>query len=95
MPSGSYLVINDSVVTSETVDARRAANDSGADYHLRTPEQIEGFFDGLDLVEPGVVSTPLWRPDPAPTASCRPRSTSCAAWPASPDRIHHRPPDRI
>ena len=25
-------------------------------------EQITGFFDGLDLVDPGVISTPLWRP---------------------------------
>jgi hypothetical protein len=22
------------------------------------------FFDGLELLPPGVVSTPLWRPDP-------------------------------
>ena len=66
VPSGSYVTVNDSVVTSETLDARRAANDSGADYHLRTPEQIEAFLAGLDLVEPGVVSTPLWRPEPGP-----------------------------
>jgi S-adenosyl methyltransferase len=31
-------------------------------YHLRTPEQIQQFFDGLELIEPGVVSCPLWRP---------------------------------
>jgi len=60
----SYLVINDSVVTPETVDAVQAARSGGADYHLRTPEQIREFFTGLDLVEPGVVSTPLWRPTP-------------------------------
>jgi hypothetical protein len=64
VPSGSYLVINDSVVTSETVEAVQTARSAGADYHLRTPEQIRGFFGGLDLVEPGVVPTPLWRPAP-------------------------------
>jgi len=32
---------------------------------LRSPEQIAGFFDGLELLEPGVVSTPRWRPDVA------------------------------
>jgi hypothetical protein len=62
VPAGSYLVINDSVVTPETLDAVQAARSGGADYHLRTPDQIRGFFTGLELVEPGVVSTPLWRP---------------------------------
>jgi hypothetical protein len=66
VPSGSYVTINDSVVASETLDAKRVANDSGADYHLRTPEQMEGFLAGLELIEPGVVSTPLWRPEPGP-----------------------------
>jgi hypothetical protein len=64
LPSGSYLVINDSIVTSETVEAVQTARSGGADYQLRTPEQIEGFFRRLELVEPGVVSTPLWRPEP-------------------------------
>jgi trans-aconitate methyltransferase len=30
---------------------------------LRTPEQIARFFDGLELLEPGVVSCSRWRPD--------------------------------
>src|SRR5579859_1658884 len=30
---------------------------------LRTPEQIARFFDGLDLLPPGVVSCSRWRPD--------------------------------
>jgi SAM-dependent methyltransferase len=30
---------------------------------LRTREQIAGFFDGLEIVEPGIVYLPLWRPD--------------------------------
>jgi len=64
VPSGSYLVINDSVITPETVEAVRTARSGGADYHMRTPEQIEQFFTGLDLVAPGVVPTPLWRPEP-------------------------------
>ena len=39
--------------------------DTGAvPYTLRTPDEIAGFFAGLELVEPGVVSCPLWRPDP-------------------------------
>jgi S-adenosyl methyltransferase len=30
---------------------------------LRSPEQIAAFLDGLELLGPGVVSTPRWRPD--------------------------------
>jgi hypothetical protein len=65
-PSGSYLVVNDGTDTS---DAGRHGvqirNDAGVPYCLRNPEQITGFFDGLDLLEPGVVCTPRWRPDQA------------------------------
>jgi len=31
---------------------------------MRTREEIIRFFDGLDLVEPGVVSCSRWRPGP-------------------------------
>jgi S-adenosyl methyltransferase len=30
---------------------------------LRTHEQVSAFFDGFDLLEPGLVQAPLWRPD--------------------------------
>jgi hypothetical protein len=30
---------------------------------FRTQAQITGFFDGLTLVEPGVVPLPAWRPE--------------------------------
>lgn len=36
-----------------------------APMRLRTREEIVPFFDGLDLVEPGVVSCSHWRPDQA------------------------------
>jgi len=64
LPPGSYLAINDSITTPENASAVETAKNEGADYQLRTPKQVEEFFHGLDLVEPGVVSTPLWRPDP-------------------------------
>ncbi len=64
VPAGSHLVINDSVTTPQTEEAVATARGGGADYHLRTPEQLRGFLAGLDLVEPGVVPTPLWRPEP-------------------------------
>jgi hypothetical protein len=63
LPPGSYLVISDGTVTNE--DLRDIDHGPGGiGYQNRTPEQIARFFDGLELVEPGVMSTPLWRPDP-------------------------------
>jgi len=68
VPSGSYLVVNDSADITEGVrEAVRTAQSAGHPYHLRRPEQITAYFDGLELLEPGVVSTPLWRPDPSPS----------------------------
>ncbi|GAA0240751.1 SAM-dependent methyltransferase [Cryptosporangium japonicum] len=65
LPSGSYLAINDSITTPQNDDAAATAHRQGAvDYTLRTVEQITAFFDGLELVEPGVVSNPRWRPEP-------------------------------
>jgi hypothetical protein len=65
VPSGSYLAVNDGTKSKERVEAERIYDDTGgAFYHARTPEQIAAFFTGLDLLEPGVVSTTLWRPDP-------------------------------
>jgi hypothetical protein len=65
VPSGSYLVISDGTNTSnEIVEGQRIANQSGHPYHLRSPDEITRYFDGLELVEPGVVSIPHWRPEP-------------------------------
>jgi hypothetical protein len=67
LPSGSYLMVSDGTNTSkEIVDGQRIANQSGHPYNLRSPEEIAGYFDGLELVEPGVVSIPHWRPEPGP-----------------------------
>jgi hypothetical protein len=64
--SGSYLTMNDGTDTSpEVVEAARIWNlSANPTYHLRSPDQIARFFDGLELVEPGVVSPPRWRPEP-------------------------------
>jgi hypothetical protein len=78
VPVGSFLVIADGAAITNPAcpaDAQARAyaeavqgyNDSGADaYQLRSPERIARFFDGLELIEPGVVSCPRWRPDPNP-----------------------------
>jgi O-methyltransferase involved in polyketide biosynthesis len=68
LPSGSYLALNDgtNIINEKFAQAQEIYNRSGAvPYHLRSPEQIAGFFEGLELVEPGLVSCPQWRPDAA------------------------------
>ena len=69
VPSGSYLTMNDGTDASEeVVEAARIWNQSAnPTYHLRSPDRIARFFDGLELVEPGVVSPPQWRPEPSPS----------------------------
>jgi hypothetical protein len=64
--TGSYLTMNDGTDTSEeVVEAARIWNESAnPTYHLRSPDRISRFFDGLELVEPGIVSPPRWRPEP-------------------------------
>jgi hypothetical protein len=84
LPSGSYLGLHDGTSTSAaTIEAYRQYNESGAaPYILRTPEQIARFFDGLELLEPGLVSVPLWRPD-VTSSGPLPRRTCSALWDGS------------
>ncbi|GAB3705546.1 SAM-dependent methyltransferase [Nocardiopsis oceani] len=69
LPSGSHVVIThatDAATGEAMVEAVRQWNAASSNpITLRTPAQIERFFDGLELVEPGLVSIPRWRPDPA------------------------------
>jgi O-methyltransferase involved in polyketide biosynthesis len=68
LPPGSYLVERDGARINEViVAAQRGYDDTGAvPYRLRSPGEITRFFDGLELLEPGVVSCSRWRPDPSP-----------------------------
>jgi len=67
MPSGSYLAINHPTleVTGEKMaTAIRYWNQYGKPPGThRTPDELTRFFDGMDLVEPGMVSITRWRPD--------------------------------
>jgi hypothetical protein len=70
VPSGSYLVINDGTDTNERgVEGARIRGDAGDPYCLRSPDLLERFFTGLHLVEPGVISTPRWRPQQDDTSA--------------------------
>lgn len=63
---GSYFVLSHGVERtpipgSENVD--RLYETSANPGVRRTPDQVASFFDGLELVEPGLVWTPQWRPE--------------------------------
>jgi O-methyltransferase involved in polyketide biosynthesis len=66
LPPGSYLTLSDGANTSRAREQahERYAQTGAVPYRLRSPEQIAAFFDGLDLLEPGVVPVSQWRPDP-------------------------------
>ncbi|TDD65516.1 SAM-dependent methyltransferase [Actinomadura darangshiensis] len=67
VPPGSHFAMYDgtNVIHGEASDRIVDVwNTSGnAPLVLRTPEEIGRFFDGLELVEPGVVPVTDWRPD--------------------------------
>jgi O-methyltransferase involved in polyketide biosynthesis len=73
VPPGSYLTIAHSTneITGAAMDeAVQHWNQFGKPpMTLRTPQAIARFFDRMELLEPGVVSTSRWRPDPADTSS--------------------------
>jgi hypothetical protein len=65
LPPGSYFAMYDGGDTTEdNREATRIWNLSAEPkYHLRSPARFAALFDGLELVEPGVVPVTLWRPD--------------------------------
>jgi hypothetical protein len=68
VPPGSYLVISHPTteVNGPAVEqSMRQWNESGAaPITARSRAEIAGFFDGLELLDPGVVTCSAWRPDP-------------------------------
>jgi hypothetical protein len=66
MPSGSYLVISHGTQDfnpERATAAVRGYDEATAPFVLRSKERVAHFFDGLDMVEPGLVQLPYWRPN--------------------------------
>ena len=70
LPSGSYLALAhpaSDIRAAEMAEMTRRVNErmSGPKATMRDRAAITRFFDGLELVEPGVVQPQQWRPEPA------------------------------
>ncbi|MGH3731078.1 MAG: SAM-dependent methyltransferase [Micromonosporaceae bacterium] len=65
--AGSYLAISHATQEGETAQhaglASRVSTQNQIELTLRDRSQVTGLFGGYDLVEPGLVFTPEWRPD--------------------------------
>jgi len=69
LPAGSFLVL--SHATGDFADraaARAVYNKATATLNLRARAEVERFFDGFELLEPGLAQVPFWRPDTEPPA---------------------------
>jgi hypothetical protein len=67
LPSGSYLVISHpaSDIHPGQAEAQRRYNERvSTPQTLRTRAEVSRFFEGLDLVPPGLVYVHTWRPGP-------------------------------
>ncbi|WP_436790701.1 SAM-dependent methyltransferase [Yinghuangia sp. YIM S10712] len=65
LPTGSHLLSHDISDVDSHWRAIQTRHNKTAPlaYNLRSPEQIAGFFEGLELVDPGIVPVAEWRRD--------------------------------
>jgi S-adenosyl methyltransferase len=82
VPSGSYLVISHLGTDLLDPDKQRGLEAvtgrvSQQQYAYRTREQVARFFEGTDVVEPGLVRVEQWRQEPG-AGSTRRSSVWCA-----------------
>jgi hypothetical protein len=79
---GSYLVISHGTGESRQSELSKLKDlyrSTSTPVTYRSREQIRTLFDGWDLVEPGVVWVPQWRPDWPDEVGTDPASTLAAA----------------
>ena len=72
LPSGSYIAATHVTVDGNAAEAAAKIEEVYATtptpIYFREHAEIARFFDGFELVEPGLVTIDTWRPDPAETA---------------------------
>ncbi|WP_329459848.1 SAM-dependent methyltransferase [Streptomyces sp. NBC_01497] len=70
---GSYLIITHlaSDIFDGVAGVEKTFVESGTSLRARSGPEVQGFFDGLELLEPGVVPCNLWRPALAAVGSVK------------------------
>jgi S-adenosyl methyltransferase len=71
LPPGSYLALTHPTADfnpEEVAGAVAATEQAGISFTVRSKAEVASFFDGLDLVDPGVVPILEWHPEGAPPA---------------------------
>jgi len=70
VPSGSYLALTHATLElggQANAEAQRFWNENATvPLTPRSSQEIARFFDGLELLEPGLVALGRWRPEPGP-----------------------------
>ncbi|WP_433476209.1 SAM-dependent methyltransferase [Spirillospora sp. CA-142024] len=70
LPSGSHLVMThatgDYLTPEQYAESVEANKRSGVPFRLRTREEFARFFDGLEVLPPGMTSVVEWRPEVPP-----------------------------
>jgi hypothetical protein len=76
VPPGSYLAV--SHIASDLLDAETQQGLTGVsdsmtqqDFVFRARDEVMRFFDGTDLVPPGLVRVEDWRPEPGPDETAK------------------------
>lgn len=70
LPSGSYLAIShgtaDFTTPEQAAKGPAAYKNATAQLSMRPKAEVLRFFEGLELLDPGLVTAPNWYPDQAP-----------------------------
>jgi hypothetical protein len=66
LPPGSHVALSHATADSrpESTQGEKVYERATAQARARTREQVQALIAGFELVEPGLVWAPLWRPDP-------------------------------
>ena len=88
-PAGSFLAVSNVTLEGALESAPAAIkvlDRSGIGVHPRTRDQLRALLAGLELVEPGLVWAPEWRPDPG-TEMADPAPAPAPAHPSKPTAV--------
>ncbi|MCR6481698.1 SAM-dependent methyltransferase [Amycolatopsis sp. OK19-0408] len=76
---GSYLALSSGTFEGQGEEVRRAAEmyqKSGTEVVARSKAELAALLDGFELVPPGIVFTPQWRPDDPAEVGAHPELAS-------------------